>query len=189
MFTKVLTWAQRQADKIEKSINVTPLDQKRERVVAAERAEYERKMAGVQAPQRGENIDPFEEECPGTELERGIAWSYAADAADQAATKIGTVIDHIVREAGDTADEVAAEMNARLETLGENAIRVVPVEGAVEAVREAEDHAEEAWTAAGRIWRRVRRDAAEKIAAVARAVHPGADDVRFFERDDQGRFQ
>ena len=168
MFSKVQSWAQRKADQLGKAINVQWSEPKGEDV-DAEVAEAE--------------------ECPGTELERGIAWSYGADAADQAVAKIGSVIDHVVREADDTYDTVAAALNERLDTLGENAIRVVPVAGAVEAVREADDHAEQAWTAFGRAWRRGRAKVAGKIAAVARAVHPGADEVCFFERDDNGRFQ
>ena len=165
MFKQFRSLAQEQADKLGKAINV-------------ERSE----------PKKND-VDSEAEECPGTQLERGIAWSYAADAADQAATKIGSMIDHAVNEAGDTYDTVAAGLNERLDTIGENAIRVVPVRGAVQAVREAEDHAEEAWTAFGRAWRRGRARVAEKIAAVARVFHPAADDVQLVERDNQGRFQ
>ena len=165
MFSKVTNWAKDQADKLGEAINV-------------ERSEPKK-----------DDVDS-EAECPGTELERGIAWSYAADAADQAVAKIGSVIDHAVNEAGDTYDTVAAGLNERLDTIGENAIRVVPVCG-VQAVREAEDHAEEAWTAAGRMWRRGRATVAKKLAAAARVVHPGADDAQLVERDvmDQSKRQ
>jgi hypothetical protein len=172
MFKKVTIWAQEQADRLGKAINVSWQEPKSGDVDAqAERQETQQQISEMQGPSElVEDID--------------YARAAAADAADQAATKMGTVIDACICEAGDTADDVAAALNARLDTLGERAIRVVPVKGAVEAVREAEDHAEEAWTAVGRAWRRTRRRVAERVAAVAQAVHPGADDVRFFERDE-----
>lgn len=170
MFTKVTTWAQQQADKLSKAISVTWQEPKPGDIdVQAERQETQRQLSELKA------ASGLVED----------ARAVAADAADQAIVKVGTVVDYAVTEAGDTYEDVAAALNGRLEALGENAIRIVPVHGDIKTVREAEDYAEEAWTAVGRAWRRTRRRVAERVVAVARAVHSGADKVRY----EQGRFK